>query len=107
LNLGHYEKENADEDMNAAQLDQIAEDDSVPLSNMSNSCCNHNSCMMSSFKGARNGFYYGSRLRFAHAFVMSILFGKGPLEDRFKWAVNMAYNHGKLLSIYVFSYKTA
>ena len=62
---------------------------------------------MSSFKGARNGFYYGSRLRFAHAFVMSILFGKGKIEDRFKWAIKMAFSHGKLLAMFAFTYKTA
>ena len=33
-------------------------------------CCNHNSCAIAIARGARNGFYYGSRLRFAHAFVM-------------------------------------
>ena len=62
---------------------------------------------MSSIKGARNGFYYGSRLRLAHALVMSLVFGSGPLMDRGKWAFKMAFNHGKLLSIFVFSYKTA
>jgi peroxisomal membrane protein 4 len=70
------------------------------------SVCNHSNCYLSSIKGARNGFYYGSRLRFAHAFVMSILFGKGPLKDRFKWAVDMALSHGKLLAIFAFTYKT-
>ena len=68
--------------------------------------CSHNNCALSSIKGARNGFYYGSRLRFAHAFVMSVLFGKGTIQDRFKWAVKMAFNHGSLLAIYAFTYKT-
>jgi len=67
--------------------------------------CLHDDCAMSVIKGARNGFYYGSRLRFAHAFVMSVLFGKGPLEDRIKWAANMALSHGRLLATFVFSYK--
>jgi len=62
--------------------------------------------MISSLKGARNGFYYGSRLRFAHAFVMSVLFGKGTIKERLTWAINMAYNHGKLLAFFVFTYKT-
>ena len=38
---------------------------------------------------------------------MSILFGKGTLKERFIWAIKMAFTHGKLLAIYVFSYKTA
>ena len=61
---------------------------------------------MPSIRGARNGFYYGSRLRFAHAFVMSTLFGRGTLKERFKWSFQMAFNHGKLLSLFVFTYKT-
>jgi peroxisomal membrane protein 4 len=28
-------------------------------------------------KGARNGLVYGARIRFPHALVMAILFGKG------------------------------
>jgi peroxisomal membrane protein 4 len=28
-------------------------------------------------KGARNGFVYGVKIRFPHALLMSILFGKG------------------------------
>ena len=28
-------------------------------------------------KGARNGFVYGVKVRFPHALVMSILFGRG------------------------------
>ena len=73
---------------------------------MPQTLCSHSNCYLSSIKGARNGFYYGSRLRFAHAFVMSILFGKGLLKDRFKWAVDMAFSHGKLLAIFAFTYKT-
>jgi hypothetical protein len=45
-------------------------------------------------------------LRFAHAFVISILFGKGTIFERFKWALRMALNHGTLLAIFAFTYKT-
>ena len=69
--------------------------------------CSHPNCTMSSLKGARNGFFYGSRLRFAHAFVMSILFGKKSFKENFDWAVKMAISHGQLLATYVFCYKTA
>ena len=48
---------------------------------------------------------YGSQLRFAHAFVMSILFGKGPITDRFRWSVRMALSHGKILALFAFTYK--
>lgn len=41
--------------------------------------CNHQSCMMSSIKGLRNGIYYGGKIRFMHALVMTILFRKGTL----------------------------
>lgn len=32
---------------------------------------------LSILKGARNGFVYGVKVRFPHALVMSILFGRG------------------------------
>jgi len=38
---------------------------------------------------------------------MSVLFGKGPLMDRLKWAAKMAFSHGKLLAMFVCSYKTS
>lgn len=67
----------------------------------------HDACTVSILKGTRNGFYYGSRLRFAHAFVMSVLFGKGTLSSRLSWAAKMAFSHGKLLAMFVCSYKTS
>ena len=70
------------------------------------SICNHKNCFIAILRGARNGFVYGSRLRFAHAFVMSVLFGKGTLQSRFKWAIKMAFNHGKLLALFAFTYKS-
>lgn len=37
--------------------------------------CNHDSsCLISSFRGARNGVYYGAKIRFMHAIVMTFLF---------------------------------
>ena len=67
--------------------------------------CSHDNCAISALKGAMNGFFYGSRLRFAHAFVMGILFGKGTLTERVKWAFKMALNHGFFLTLLVASYK--
>ena len=37
---------------------------------------------------------------------MSVLFGKGTLKSRFIWALKMALNHGKLLTLFVFVYKS-
>jgi hypothetical protein len=93
-----------EEEMSTALLEQAGAAAEVGVADQL--CC-HDNCYMSSIKGARNGFYYGSRLRFAHAFVMSILFGKGKLEDRLNWAIKMAFSHGKLLAIFAFTYKTA
>jgi len=34
-------------------------------------------------KGARNGFVYGVKVRFPHALIMAILFGRGELVPLF------------------------
>ena len=59
-----------------------------------NNPCNHKNCIIAILRGARNGFFYGARLRFAHAFVMSFLFGKGTYKERIILAVKMALKHG-------------
>ena len=69
------------------------------------SCCPHDNCFYSSLKGARQGFYYAFRLRFAHSFVMSFLFGKGTLKERFMLSLRMALDHGKILAIFASFYK--
>ena len=38
---------------------------------------------------------------------MGILFGKGTLIDRIKWAFKMAFNHGFFLTLLVISYKAS
>mmetsp|Transcript_33427 Transcript_33427/g.51312 ORF Transcript_33427/g.51312 Transcript_33427/m.51312 type:complete len:114 (-) Transcript_33427:399-740(-) len=68
--------------------------------------CNHKSCPIAVVRGVRNGFFYGSRLRFAHSFVMQVLFGRGSYKKRFTMSLGMAYRHGKILAIFVFFYKT-
>ena len=40
----------------------------------SNGPCSHESCLIASVRGLRNGLYYGGKVRFAHAIVMAILF---------------------------------
>ncbi|KAK0473230.1 Tim17/Tim22/Tim23/Pmp24 family-domain-containing protein [Armillaria novae-zelandiae] len=48
-------------------------------------------------KGARNGFVYGVKVRFPHALVMSILFGRG---DIYRATKQHAFNLAKFVSIY-------
>ncbi|KAF5356282.1 hypothetical protein D9756_004228 [Leucocoprinus leucothites] len=55
-------------------------------------------------KGARNGFVYGVKVRFPHALVMSILFGRGSWQDRasviFKATRQHAFNLAKFVTLY-------
>ena len=48
---------------------------------------------------------YGSKLRFAHALVMGVLFGRGDLKQRVTQAFKMALTHGFLLAGFAFVYK--
>ncbi len=40
----------------------------------------HNAELLKIVKGARNGLVYGAKVRFPHALIMSILFGRGRYE---------------------------
>ncbi|KAF8624820.1 hypothetical protein AX15_005707 [Amanita polypyramis BW_CC] len=55
-------------------------------------------------KGARNGFVYGVKVRFPHALVMSILFGRGDWKQRalaiYKTTRQHALNLAKFVSFY-------
>ncbi|KAJ2928774.1 hypothetical protein H1R20_g8173, partial [Candolleomyces eurysporus] len=55
-------------------------------------------------KGARNGFVYGVKVRFPHALVMSILFGRGDWQSRarviFRATKQHAFNLAKFVTIY-------
>ncbi|KAL1661941.1 Tim17/Tim22/Tim23/Pmp24 family-domain-containing protein [Schizophyllum commune] len=55
-------------------------------------------------KGARNGFVYGVKVRFPHALVMSILFGRGDWQTRsrviYRATKQHALNLAKFVSIY-------
>ncbi|KAK0233367.1 Tim17/Tim22/Tim23/Pmp24 family-domain-containing protein [Armillaria fumosa] len=55
-------------------------------------------------KGARNGFVYGVKVRFPHALVMSILFGRGDWQTRvrsiYRATKQHAFNLAKFVSIY-------
>ena len=62
--------------------------------------------MMAILRAAVHGFRYASQLRFAHAFVMGILFGKGTLKEKLIWAVKMSLKHGFILALFAFCYKS-
>ncbi|KJA25991.1 hypothetical protein HYPSUDRAFT_36847 [Hypholoma sublateritium FD-334 SS-4] len=55
-------------------------------------------------KGARNGFVYGVKVRFPHALVMSILFGRGDWQSRirviYRATKQHAFNLAKFVSLY-------
>ena len=67
--------------------------------------CPHDSCIISAFRGARQGLYYGGRIRIAHSLVMQILFGQGDTMAKLKKAVELSWKHGRNLGLFVFIYK--
>lgn len=56
-------------------------------------------------KGARNGFYYGAKVRFMHSFVMFILFRKKGIKEELYKIISNALQHGTKLAKFVFMYK--
>ncbi|KZT20005.1 peroxisomal membrane protein 4 [Neolentinus lepideus HHB14362 ss-1] len=56
--------------------------------------------------GARNGFLYGAKVRFAHALVMSILFGKGRYQDRMRGILRATWQHATGLAKVAIVYKS-
>jgi len=57
-------------------------------------------------KGARNGFVYGVKVRFPHALVMSILFGRGDWQTRLRVIYRATKQHSLNLAKFVALYKT-
>jgi len=57
-------------------------------------------------KGARNGLVYGVKIRFPHALIMSILFGRGDWKSRIRNIVKLTYQHAIGLAQFVSLYKT-
>ncbi|KAJ7225846.1 Tim17/Tim22/Tim23/Pmp24 family-domain-containing protein [Mycena pura] len=57
-------------------------------------------------KGARNGLVYGVKVRFAHAVVMSILFGRGDWKARARVIFRATKQHAFSLAKFVALYKT-
>lgn len=63
---------------------------------------------MALLKGLRNGVEYGSKVRFVHTLVMTLLFRDVTLKQApalFKNICSMAIEHGKNLGLFVLSYK--
>jgi len=56
-------------------------------------------------KGARNGFVYGVKIRFPHALLMSILFGRGDWLTRARTIVRLTLQHATNLAKFVTLYK--
>lgn len=71
----------------------------------SDQICQHSSCILSSLKGLRNGIYYGGKIRFFHALVMTFLFKKGSFSSKIKTILTLSYEHSIRLGVYVFIYK--
>jgi len=57
-------------------------------------------------KGARNGLVYGAKIRFPHALVMAILFGRGDWKSRIQTIFRATKTHALNLAKYVTLYKT-
>ncbi|KAI0662584.1 peroxisomal membrane protein 4 [Cubamyces menziesii] len=57
-------------------------------------------------KGARNGFVYGVKVRFPHALIMAILFGRGDWQTRLKAIYRATKQHALNLAKFVSLYKT-
>ena len=57
-------------------------------------------------RGARNGFYYGAKVRMMHSVVISILFMKGSIRQRVKRIIKLTLEHGLRIGAFVLIYKT-
>ncbi|KAF9499913.1 peroxisomal membrane protein 4 [Pleurotus eryngii] len=57
-------------------------------------------------KGTRNGFVYGVKVRFPHALIMAILFGRGSWEARMRVIYRATKQHAFNLAKFVTLYKT-
>ncbi|KAI0670146.1 peroxisomal membrane protein 4 [Trametes maxima] len=57
-------------------------------------------------KGARNGFVYGVKVRFPHALIMAILFGRGDWSTRLRNIYRATKQHALNLAKFVTLYKT-
>jgi len=68
--------------------------------------CRHKSCIPAALKGFSNGITYGIKVRFTHAIVIAILFGKGSAKRRLWSIFKNTSEHSLRLGTYVFIYKS-
>ncbi|OBZ79788.1 Peroxisomal membrane protein 4 [Grifola frondosa] len=61
---------------------------------------------LSILKGARNGLVYGVKVRFPHALIMAILFGRGGWKSRLRAIFRATKQHALNLAKFVSLYKT-
>lgn len=57
-------------------------------------------------KGARNGLVYGAKVRFPHALIMAILFGRGDWQTRLRVIFRATKHHALNLAKFVSLYKS-
>ncbi|KAI0932506.1 hypothetical protein AcW1_000388 [Taiwanofungus camphoratus] len=60
---------------------------------------------LSILKGARNGFVYGVKVRFPHALIMAMLFGRGDWNSRLQTIFRTTKQHSLNLAKFVSLYK--
>jgi len=63
--------------------------------------------LLSILKGTRNGLVYGTKVRFPHALVMTMLFRSGTLREKSRSILLATRTHAKNLGLFVTLYKTA
>jgi peroxisomal membrane protein 4 len=61
--------------------------------------------ILSVLRGLRNGLIYGAKIRFPHALVMSFLFGRGTIMDKFKNILTATWTHSRNLGLFVGAFK--
>ena len=61
--------------------------------------------IISAVRGARQGLYYGGKVRFTHSIVMQYLFGRGTIMEKLKVSFKLSWIHGRNLGSFVFIYK--
>ncbi|KAH3683408.1 hypothetical protein WICPIJ_005627 [Wickerhamomyces pijperi] len=65
-----------------------------------------NKDVLAIFKSMRNGVHYGTKIRFAHSLVMSLLYKRNiTLVQRISSILNITRSHGVVLASFAFVYK--
>ncbi|KAJ1742475.1 hypothetical protein LPJ78_000211 [Coemansia sp. RSA 989] len=62
--------------------------------------------VLSLVKGFRNGVVYGSKIRFPHALVMTLLFRNGSLQEKVSAILSATKAHARGLAFFVTGYKS-